>query len=139
MNVLGNLKIRNLWSWWTLTVTESLRDEVDKKSTRQACLTDLQKAFETRYHGILLNKLKEDGLRGDVNNLVRSYFRNRVQHVCSDGKFTNNCEIKISVPQGSILGPLLYLLNINHLTSCVVHPKIVCFADDTIQVTEGME
>ena len=82
------------------TVTEFMRDEVDKKSTGQACFIDLEKAFDTIDHGVLLNKFNEYGFGGDVNNLLRSYLQNRVQYVCFDRKVTNRREIETGVPQG---------------------------------------
>ena len=93
-----------------LTVNEFMRDEVDKKSTGQACFINSQKVFDTLDHGILLNKLNEYGFTGDVNNLLRSYLQNRVPYVCIDGKVTNSREIKTGVLQRTILGSLLFLL-----------------------------
>ena len=120
-----------------LTVTEFMRDEVDKKSTGVVCFIDLQKAFDTLDHDILLHKLNEYGFRGEVNNLLRSYLQNRLQYINVDGKATNSCEIKTGVPQGSILGPLLFLLYINDLTNCDIQSKIALFADDTSLVKAG--
>ena len=114
-----------------MLVTEYMRDEIDKKSSGQACFIDLQKAFDTLDHDILLMKLYEYGFRGEVNILLRSYLSDRVQYISISGKTTSCQKIETGVPQGSILGPLLFLLYINDIAKCDINCKIALFADDT--------
>ena len=102
-----------------------------KKSSGQACFIDLQKAFDTLDHDILLTKVYEYGFRGEVNILLRSYLSDRVQYISISGETTSCQKIETGVPQGSILGPLLFLLYINDITKCNINCKIALFADDT--------
>ena len=74
---------------------------------------DLEKAFDTVHHDILCDKLKYYGLRGKVNELLKSYLSNRKQFVTINGFDSEVKDIKCGVPQGSSLGPLLFLLYIN--------------------------
>ena len=74
---------------------------------------DLSKAFESLTHSILLNQLDHYGITGSVNNLFRSYLSDRSQCVDFNGHTSNCLPISTSVPQGSVLGPLLFLVYIN--------------------------
>ena len=75
-----------------------------------AVLCDLSKAFDVIDHGILLNKISNYGNRGMANDGFRSYLTGRYQFVSIEGARSNMAHIQIRVPQGSILGPLLYLV-----------------------------
>jgi len=94
-------------------------------------VVDLKKAFDTVDHEILLLKLRSSGVRGGALHLFRSYLEHRTQIcqiVCS--KSTSKV-LKCGVPQGTILGLLLFLLYINDLPQCLdfSHPRM--YADDT--------
>ncbi len=91
---------------------------------------DLSKAFDVIDHGILLNKMKHYGIRGMVNDWFKDYLSNRKQYTEIDNVTSNMSLIKCGVPQGSILGPLLYLIYVNDIATCTQH-NIVSFADDT--------
>ena len=92
---------------------------------------DLSKAFDTINYGILLQKLNAYGTRGTPNLLIQNYLHNRKQYVeygsCQSSMNTITC----GVPQGSILGPLLFLLYINDMSETSKLLYFILFADDT--------
>ena len=91
----------------------------------------MQKAFDTVNHSILINKLNHYGIRGVRNDWFRSYLFNRSQYVSIDGFDSDTIEVRHGVPQGSVLGPLLFLLYINDLHKAIKHSSVYHFADDT--------
>jgi len=92
---------------------------------------DLSKAFDTIDHTILLQKLESYGVRGHVHTLLKSYLSDRKQYVNVLGEKSNLLSVIYGVPQGSCLGPLLFLIYINDLSKACNMCDIVLFADDT--------
>ena len=92
---------------------------------------DFSKAFDTVDHNILLNKLNHYGIRGAALNWFQSYLLNRKQFVTYNGSKSCTKELKCGVPQGSILGPLLFFIYINDLTGICKHTLPIFFADDS--------
>ena len=92
---------------------------------------DLAKAFDTVDNSILLDKLEYYGIRGTALNWFKSYLTDRAQKVSINGQLSNSNKIKSGVPQGSVLGPLLFLLYINDMPSVSKLLKFHLFADDT--------
>ena len=104
---------------------------MDKKEYTLAVFCDLSKAFDTVQHDILLHKLEHYGVRGITLEWFRNYPYHRKMFTSFRNSKSNDTDVVCGVPQGSILGPLLFLIYINDLTNCLTNSKSVLFADDT--------
>ena len=102
-----------------------------KKEHVIAIFMDLSKAFDTINHDILLHKLRNYGIRGTALSWFKSYLSNRQQYVLNDKNKSSMLNIRCGVPQGSILGPLLFLIYINDITKSSSTVSFILFADDT--------
>ena len=92
---------------------------------------DISKAFDTVSHSILLNKLWSIGITGTLWTWFKDYLSNRYQRVTINNSYSDLLPINSGVPQGSILGPLLFLVYINDMSSYIHHSQLLKFADDT--------
>ena len=111
---------------------------MDKGLINGVLFLDLKKAFDTVNHKILLTKLEMYGIRGCSLEWFRSYFMNRKQVCAINGKLSEEKQINCGVPQGSNLGPFLFLLYINDLPNCLETTNARLFADDTNLLATGL-
>ena len=112
--------------------TDDIRKFVDGGNLIGAVFVDLSKAFDTINYCVLLNKLKSYGIEGDEHQWFTSYMFNRKQIVEVDTIKSNEAPLLCGVPQGSILGPLLFIMHLNDLPERLNHCKVVIYADDTV-------
>ena len=112
-------------------MTEAIRSALDSGAVTCGIFVDFQKAFDTVNHDILLKKLDHYGFRGVINNWFRSYLTDRKQKVVINGFESENKNLLHGVPQGSVLGPILFLIYINDLHRCIKYSTTYHFADDT--------
>ena len=115
-----------------LAITHNVYCAFESTPSLETCavLLDLSKAFDRVWHDGLLYKLESYGISRNLHNLLRSFLLNRMQRVVLNGKCSHWQLIKSGVPQGSILGPLFFLVYINDLADNV-NCRIKLFADDT--------
>jgi hypothetical protein len=104
-------------------------EEIPSKESR-AVFLDLSKAFDRVWHGGLLYKLECSGVSGNLLHLISNFLSNREQRVLLNGKNSEWKRISAGVPQGSVLGPLFFLVYINDIVENI-HSEIKLFADDT--------
>ena len=112
-------------------MTENIRKALDNGNIGCGVFVDLQKAFDIVDHQILLAKLNHYGIRGVSNDWFTSYLSNHHQYLSINGYESGLAAINCGVPQGSVLGPLLFLLYINDLNQAIQSSKVHHFADDT--------
>lgn len=108
--------------------------EIENGKKVSALYLDIKKAFDTVNHSVLLQKLYDYGFRGQIYHWFSSYFQNRKQCVKLNGFISNYQNISNGVPQGSTLGPLLFLIYVNNLGNQNLYGSLYCFADDTALV-----
>jgi hypothetical protein len=118
------LQLLNILDKWTAALEEGGCIDV--------VYTDFEKAFDKVPHGRLLSKLKSYGISEEIIAWIKKFLCNRKQRVKIKGKFSKWHKVLSGIPQGSVLGPLLFIIYINDLAeSCEGHASTYLFADDT--------
>jgi len=112
---------------------------LDRRESLLTVYLDFSKAFDTVQHTILLDKLSHIGIRGGVLDWFRSYLMGRKQYVTVNGCNSDLLSVSTGVPQGSVLGPTLFLLYINDMWRCSDGLRFIHFADDTTVFGSGSD
>ena len=113
--------------------------EMDKKRTVLAIFIDLKKAFDVVDHKVLLKKLYLLGIRGNIHSIIKTYLFNRPQYVSLNNAKSDSIVNACGVPQGSVLGPLLYTILVLSLQKINFSGKYFTFADDTVFLYSGSD
>ena len=125
----------------TIDIVTQFTDDIflgmNNKQTPLATYIDFSKAFHTVNHNILLAKLEMNGIKGKTRDLIRSYLNSRKQRTMTNNKLSDTLAVNCGVPQGSILGPFLFLVYINDMSKLDLECNIKLFADDTVIYTTG--
>ena len=114
-----------------LQATDDWAFNIDQGNVNAVVFLDLKKAFDTVDHNILISKLSAYGIRGTSIEWFKSYLSERNQKCFLNGSLSSNRVLSCGIPQGTILGPFLFLLYINDLPNCLMHSEPRMYADDT--------
>ena len=114
-----------------ISIIEKWKASLDKQGYSGAILMDLSKAFDSLNHDLLLAKLDAYGFEKKSLTMIRSYLSNRCQRIKINTTFSTWSELLLGVPQGSVLGPLLFNIYINHLFFVITQTEACNYADDT--------
>lgn len=122
----------------TVSLLENYTEYVNSKlNTNKLIITifiDLKKAFDTINHNILIQRLEEIGIQGEILNWFINYLKNRKITVMINNQFSEITQINVGIPQGSILGPTLYTIYVNPVFQQIQNCKMYMYADDTALV-----
>ena len=122
-----------------MVIIDDIRKEVDKGNLVGAVFIDLSKAFDTLSHAVLLKKLEAYGIQGNELHWFTDYLFCRQQYVNLGASRSSNEPVFCGVPQGSILGPLLFLVFYNDMADQLVNARVLKYADDTVVYFPGQE
>ena len=114
-----------------LCITDELLQATDDKKISVFVLLDMSKAFDSIRHDILPHKLHELGVSSRSLDWFHSYLKDHKQKVCIEDVVSDELPLKYGVPQGSILGPVLFTVYVNGLLSVPTYCKLVCYVNDS--------
>ena len=106
-------------------------ESIDHSKVNLTIFLDLKKAFDTVDHSVLMKKLRAYGVRGKSGDWFESYLTNRKQFCSLNGLHSKAKKVTCGIPQGSCLGPLLFIIYLNDLEECLQSSRASIYADDT--------
>ena len=112
-------------------ITEQIRNACDKGLYTCGIYLDLQKVLDTVNQNILLAKLKHYGIKGTSLDWVKSFICDRIKYTSIELKEFSTKIVSHGIPQGSVLGPLLFIIFVNDMNNSVKNSKVCHYADDT--------
>lgn len=118
-------------------VIKEITENLDSNKKCIAVFLDLAKAFDTVNHDKLLNALNHYGVRGTVLDVFKSYLSNRQQYVKVNDIISDSMLVRIGVPQGTVLGPILFIIYINSMLQLDINALTISYADDTVILFSG--
>jgi hypothetical protein len=118
-----------------IELVQKIINSMDNNELPLHIFLDLSKAFDSLNHDILIHKLSYYGIKGKSLDLLKNYLFNRKQYVIMGDNKSDFLTIKCGVPQGSIIGPLLFIIYVNDITAATKHFYPIVYADDTTLVT----
>lgn len=110
---------------------EDILKGIQEGNNTDVIYLDFAKAFDKVDHGVLLHKLRDLGVTGSLGRWIHSFLTGRTQRVSVQGKLSEHSIVRSGVPQGSVLGPLLFLIHVNDIDANLLHASASSFADDT--------
>ena len=128
----GGFRKNNSTTSTVAKFTETIYNSINKREPSIATFIDFSKAFDTVNHTILDSKLSKLGIKGNLLKLIQNYLSNRKQRTLINNTSSDLENITTGVPQGSVLGPLLFLIHINDLCNVINSSKRFLYADDTV-------
>ena len=120
-------------------LTNNLFNNINLDYTSLAAFIDLRKAFDTVNHDILIKKLGYYGIRDGNLKWCANYLTNRSQRTLANGVISDNDVVTCGVPQGSVLGPLFFILYVNDIQGVVRNANLQLYADDTVIHVAGID
>ena len=118
---------------------DDILENINESEISAMCFLDIRKCFDTINHKLLLFKLEKYGIRGNELKWFASYLSDRTQVVVNNGSISNKSSLNIGVPQGTILGPILFLMFVNDLSNVVSKCSVNVFADDVVIYTSDTD
>lgn len=114
-----------------VTLAQVINSALHKNQLAIGVFLDIKKAFDSVNHSILINKLEKYGIIGNSLKFFASYLSSRKQKVVIDNHHSSYSDLTCGVPQGSVLGPILFSLYVNDLPLAIQNSTILMYADDT--------